>query len=151
MPKLWRNNSSSTGSALFSAEMPKVRQPYDKGKVNNLVVLFLREILKSKINNVLITKSSLNYEGSITIPEDIMKKVDLIEFEKVLVVDDTCGERLETYAIKGKNNREFIINGAAAHKIKVGDKVRIMAFELTNKKIKPKKILLEKNELKKQI
>ncbi len=111
----------------------------------------MREILKSKINNAIITKSGLDYEGSITIPESIMKKVDLIEFEKVLVVDDTNGERLETYVIKGKNDREFVMNGAAAHKIKVGDKVRIMAFELTDKEIKPRKIFLEKNEFKKFI
>lgn len=151
MPKLWCNSASSEGRALLSAEMPQVRWPHDKRKINNTMVFFLREILKSKINNAIITKSSLNYEGNITIPENIMKKVNLIEFEKVLVVDDTNGERLETYVIKGKNDCEFVMNGAAAHKIKVGDKVRIMAFEFTNKEIKPKRIVLEKNEFKKQV
>lgn len=151
MPKLWCNSASSEGRALLSAEVLQVRQLPDKRKINNIMVFFLREILKSKINNAIITKSSLDYEGSITIPENVMEKVGLIEFEKVLVVDDTNGERLETYVIKGKNDREFVMNGAAAHKIKVGDKVRIMAFEFTNKEIKPKRIVLEKNEFKKQV
>ena len=65
--------------------------------------------------------------------------------EKVLVVDNTNGARLETYVIKGKRNSGIIcMNGAASHLIKKGDEIIIMGFELTNKSIKPKNILVDK-------
>lgn len=80
----------------------------------------LREMLKAKINNAIVTGGNVDYDGSITVPGKILKKAGLKEFEKVLIVDDTNGERIETYAIAGKANGKFTMNGAAALKIKTG-------------------------------
>lgn len=105
----------------------------------------LRIVLKSKIHKALVTEANLNYLGSITIDEELMKKVDLWEYEQVMVVDNTNGSRLFTYVIKGKEGSGVIcMNGAAAHLIKKGDEVTIMAFELTDKPIQPKNILVDK-------
>lgn len=88
----------------------------------------------------------MDYIGSITIDEALIEKAGFWPGEKVLVVDNTNGARLETYVIKGKRNSGIIcMNGAASHLIKVGDEIIIMGFELTNKKIKPKNILVDKN------
>lgn len=102
-------------------------------------------MLKSKIHKAIVTESNLNYIGSITIDEALMEKVDLWEGEQVLVVDNTNGARLFTYVIKGKRNSGIIcMNGAASHLIKVGHEIIVMAFALTNKKVKPKNILVDK-------
>lgn len=88
----------------------------------------------------------MNYIGSITIDEALIEKADFWPGEKVLVVDNTNGARLETYVISGKRNSGIIcMNGAASRLIKVSDEIIIMGFELTNKKIKPKNILVDKN------
>ena len=93
----------------------------------------MREVLRSKIHKARVTEANLNYVGSITIDEDLIEKVGLWPYEKVLIVDNTNGERLETYVIVGKRNSGVIcINGAAAHKIKIGDEIIIMGFELTD-------------------
>ena len=106
----------------------------------------MRKILKSKIHRATVTEADLNYSGSITIDLELMEKVDFWEGEKVLVVDNINGERLETYVIKGKRGSGIIcMNGAAAHKIKKGDEIIIMSFEITDEKIKPKNILVDKN------
>ncbi len=107
----------------------------------------MREMLRSKIHKAIVTEAKLHYIGSITIDEELMKLCGLEENEKVLVVDNTNGERLETYVIKGKEGSGMIcMNGAAAHKIKEGDEIIIMAFEITDKKIDSKIILVdEKN------
>jgi aspartate 1-decarboxylase len=74
-----------------------------------------------------------------------MKKAEIEEFEKVLVVDNTNGNRLETYVIKGvKNSGKICMNGAAAHLIKKGDEIIIMTFQLSKKLIKPKIIIVDK-------
>jgi len=105
----------------------------------------MREILRSKIHKAIVTEANLNYLGSITIDEDLIRKAGLWPYEKVLVVDNTNGERLETYVIVGEKNSGVIcINGAAAHRIKVGDEIIIMGFELTDKPISPKNILVDK-------
>jgi aspartate 1-decarboxylase len=105
----------------------------------------MRIYLKSKIHNAIVTQACLHYVGSITIDESLMKKADLQEFEKVLVVDNTNGNRLETYVIKGKKNSgDICMNGAAAHLIKKGDEIIIMAFELSKKPVKPKIIIVDK-------
>ncbi len=87
------------------------------------------EIFKSKIHNVTVTEANLLYIGSITIDEDLMDAANLIENEKVQVVNVNNGERLETYVIKGKRGSGIIcLNGPAARKAVVGDVVIIISY-----------------------
>jgi len=87
------------------------------------------EILKSKIHRVRITQAELHYVGSITIDEDLMKAANLIENEKVQIVNVNNGERLETYVIKGDaGSGEICLNGPAARKAQVGDVVIIISY-----------------------
>ena len=89
------------------------------------------QILKSKIHRVTVTEADLNYVGSITIDEDLMDAAHILNGEKVSVVDVTNGARLETYTIPGKRGSGCIcMNGAAAHLMKKGDIVIIMAYAL---------------------
>ncbi len=92
------------------------------------------EILKSKIHRVKVTQAELNYVGSITIDQDLMEAADLIEGEKVQVVNNNNGERLETYVITGKRGSGTIcLNGAAARKVQVGDVLIIISYCLLEK------------------
>jgi len=87
------------------------------------------EVVKSKIHKVTITGANLHYVGSITIDEDLMDAANIIENEKVQVLNLSNGERLETYVIKGKRGAgEICLNGAAARKVIVGDVVIIMSY-----------------------
>ncbi len=87
------------------------------------------EVLKSKIHRATITQADLNYIGSISIDQDLMDAANLIEFEKVQVVNINNGERLETYVIKGERGTGVIsLNGAAARKAQVGDLVIIASY-----------------------
>lgn len=87
------------------------------------------ESLKSKIHRVVITEANLNYIGSITIDEDLMDAANIIENEKVQVVNINNGERLETYVIKGKRGSGICcLNGPAARKAAVGDIVVIISY-----------------------
>ena len=87
------------------------------------------EVLKSKIHRAIITQADLNYIGSISIDQDLMDAANLIEFEKVQVVNINNGERLETYVIKGERGTGVIsLNGAAARKAHVGDLVIIASY-----------------------
>ncbi|NCX95834.1 MAG: aspartate 1-decarboxylase [Chitinophagia bacterium] len=87
------------------------------------------EVLKSKIHRVLITEANLHYIGSITIDEDLMDAANMIENEKVQVLNIDNGERLVTYIIKGKRGSGMIcMNGPAARKITVGDRVIILSY-----------------------
>ena len=89
------------------------------------------EVLKSKLHCVTVTEAYLNYMGSITIDEDLMDAANLIAGEKVQIVDNNNGERLETYIIKGERGSGCIcLNGAAARKVQVGDTVIIIAYAL---------------------
>lgn len=86
-------------------------------------------VLKSKIAYGTITQKELFYVGSITIDEDIMKQANIRENEKVQVVNLNNGERLETYVIKGKaGSRIFSLNGAAARKAEIGDKIFVISY-----------------------
>lgn len=109
----------------------------------------LRTLLKSKIHRATVTDANVNYEGSISIPTDLMKAADLWDGEKVLVTSISNGARLETYVIPGKNKSgEIVINGAAAHLINTGHVVTIMAWAQSKKKVKPLRILMdEKNRV----
>lgn len=87
------------------------------------------EILKSKIHRVTVTEANLNYVGSITIDKELMDAANLIEFEKVSVVDINNGNRLDTYIIEGKAGSGVIcLNGPAARMVAVGDIVIIMSY-----------------------
>jgi len=87
--------------------------------------------MKSKLHCVKVTEANLNYMGSITIDEDLMDAAGLIAGEKVQIVDNNNGERLETYIIKGERGSGCIcLNGAAARKVQVGDTVIIIAYAL---------------------
>jgi aspartate 1-decarboxylase len=100
------------------------------------------ELLKSKIHRVTITEADLNYVGSITIDEDLMDAANVIEFEKVQVLNVNNGERIETYIIKGPRGSGVIcLNGPAARKASVGDVVIIASYALMDfeeaRKFKP--------------
>ena len=89
------------------------------------------QILKSKIHRVQVTEANLEYIGSITIDEDLMDAAAIVAGERVQVVDNNNGARLETYVIPGKRGSGCIcMNGAAAHLIHVGDTVIIMAYAM---------------------
>ena len=89
----------------------------------------LLQVLKSKIHCATITEANLNYVGSITIDEALMDAAGLLEGERVQVVNNTNGERLETYVIVGERGSGVIcLNGAAARRVAVGDIVIIMAY-----------------------
>lgn len=106
----------------------------------------MRFVLRSKIHKARVTQADVNYIGSITIDQELMKKVGLWEGEKVQVVSNTSGARLETYAVAGKKG-VICMNGAAALLIKKGEEIIIMGFELTDKPIETKIILVdEKNK-----
>jgi aspartate 1-decarboxylase len=100
------------------------------------------EVVKSKIHNVSVTEANLNYVGSITIDEALMDASNIIENEKVQVVNNNNGERLETYVIKGERGSGVVcLNGAAARKVAVGDVVIIISYATLEfeeaKKFKP--------------
>jgi len=87
------------------------------------------EVVKSKIHRVTVTEADLNYIGSITIDEDLMDAANLIEFEKVQVVNINNGERLETYVITGERGTgQICMNGPAARKVAVGDIIIIISY-----------------------
>lgn len=108
----------------------------------------MRWLLRSKIHKAKVTEANLDYNGSITIDKSLLERVGLWEGERVLVTSNTSGARIETYVLAGKKGTGVIcMNGAAAHIIKAGEEIIIMGFELTDKTIKPKIILVnEKNQ-----
>jgi aspartate 1-decarboxylase len=108
------------------------------------------EILKSKIHRVHVTQADINYIGSITIDEELMIAANLIENEKVQVVNVSNGERLETYVINGERGSGVIcLNGAAARKAVIGDIVIIISFAQMDfemaKTFKPHIVFPDKN------
>ncbi len=87
------------------------------------------QVLKSKIHRVSVTEADLNYIGSITIDEDLMDAANMIEHEKVQIVNVNNGERLETYIIKGKRGSgQICLNGPAARKVAIGDIIIIISY-----------------------
>jgi aspartate 1-decarboxylase len=108
------------------------------------------EVLKSKIHRVTVTGANLHYVGSITIDEDLMNAANLIENEKVHVINLNNGERLETYVIKGiRGSGEICLNGAAARKVIAGDIIIIMSYAILDfqeaKSFKPSIIFPDTN------
>jgi len=87
------------------------------------------EVMKSKIHRATITQADLNYIGSIAIDQDLIDAANLIENERVSIYNITNGERLDTYVIKGERGSGIIsLNGAAARKVAVGDKIIIVSY-----------------------
>lgn len=92
-------------------------------------------MLKSKLHMARVTDAQLDYHGSLTIDSRLMKEAEILPFEKILVANVENGERFETYAIPGKaGSGEICLNGAAARKGKVGDRLIIFAFALMTRK-----------------
>ncbi len=108
----------------------------------------MRFVLRSKIHNAVVTDAMINYIGSIEIDEDLMEKAGFMTYERVLVVSNTTGARLETYIIPApKGSGTICMKGAAANSIKKGEEIIVMGFELTEEPIKPRIILVdEKNK-----
>jgi len=109
-------------------------------------------VVKSKIHRVKVTGADLNYIGSITIDEDLMDAANVIEGEKIQIVNNNNGERLETYVIPGpRGSGEITLNGAAARKVATGDVLILIAYAIMieeAKKFKPSLVFPnEKNNL----
>lgn len=113
-----------------------------------------RQVFKSKLHRATVTHADVEYEGSVTIDEDLLEAADIAEYEAVHIWNVTNGSRLMTYALKGpRGSRVICINGAAAHLTKPGDKVIIATFaDVESEEIKTHKptvvLLDEKNEIK---
>ena len=110
----------------------------------------LIQVVKSKIHRVSVTQADLNYIGSITIDEDLMKASKLRVGQKVEIVNVNNGERFATYVIKGKaGSKDMCLNGAAARKVEIGDKIIVIAYasysqeELEN--YKPTVVIVDEN------
>jgi len=88
-----------------------------------------RTMCKSKIHRATVTDANLNYVGSITIDQELMEKADILPYEKVQVVNNNNGARLETYVITGERGRgDVCLNGAAARLVQPGDKIIILSY-----------------------
>lgn len=91
------------------------------------------EVFKSKIHRAKVTQAELNYVGSITLDEDLMDAANIIENEKVQIVNVNNGERFETYVIKGdRGSGTVCLNGPAARKVQVGDVIIIVTYAIMN-------------------
>jgi aspartate 1-decarboxylase len=107
-------------------------------------------VLKSKIHRATVTDANLDYIGSITIDENLMEAADILEGEKVQVVNNNNGERFETYVITGeRNSGEICLNGAAARKVVKGDTLIIITYAMMTKEeardFKPITVFPDKN------
>lgn len=110
----------------------------------------LLEFLYSKIHRATVTDANLNYVGSITIDETLMKAANIREWQKVEILDVNNGERFQTYVIKGKaDSGEICLNGAAARKVQKGDKVIIVTYgyfeEAVASEFKPTVVIVDDN------
>ena len=108
------------------------------------------EMLKSKIHRAVVTQAELNYVGSITVDEALMKASGIVEYEKVQIADVDNGARFETYVIAGEEGSGIIcLNGAAARMVSTGDKVIIMSSaQMTPEEVKdnpPKVVFVDEN------
>lgn len=116
-----------------------------------------RTMMKSKIHQAKVTEANLNYVGSVTIDEAILEKVDILPHEKVQIVNNTNGNRLETYVIPGEKGSGVVcLNGAAARLVQPGDIVIIIAYAIVSNEelssYKPKVALLnDHNQLERLI
>jgi aspartate 1-decarboxylase len=115
------------------------------GHYFSLDKIAMRWILRSKIHKATVTEANVDYVGSITIDKDLIDRTGFWPGEKVLVVSNTTGQRLETYVIIGeKGSGTICMNGAAAHIIKVGEEIIIMGFELSSEHLTPQIVLVDR-------
>ncbi len=110
----------------------------------------LISVLKSKLHRARVTDANVDYEGSLTLSEELMKVAQIVPYERILVGNMANGERFETYVIRGaKHGGEICLNGATAHLGKVGDLLTIMSFMLIEPakaaSHKPKSVTLDGN------
>ena len=105
----------------------------------------MRQFLRAKIHKATVTEANLDYIGSITIDADLLERTGIAEYERLLIVDNTNGARLETYALEGTRGSGIIcMNGAAAHLVATGDEIIIMAFEYADQPPKdPRQVLVD--------
>ncbi len=113
----------------------------------------LRYMLKSKIHRAVVTEANLNYVGSITIDKDLMEAADILENEKVTIVNINNGQRFETYVIEGESGSGLMcLNGAAARLVEVGDLIILLTYTLLENQecenYKPRLVFVnEKNQI----
>ncbi len=106
----------------------------------------MREVLRSKIHRAYVTATNLEYIGSVSIDQALMEKVDLWDYEKVLICDVTNGKRWETYVLPADHGSGIIsVQGAGAHLCEEGDCVIILSFEVSEDPIEPKMILVDRD------
>jgi len=106
----------------------------------------MRWVLRSKIHKATVTEADVSYVGSITIDQDLIDRVGFLPGEKVLVVSNNTGQRLETYVIAGPRHSGVIcMNGAAALLIHRGEEIIVMGFELVSESITPTMILVDES------
>ena len=108
----------------------------------------MRTMMSGKIHRATVTEANLNYEGSVTVDPDLLEAAGILPYEQVHILDVTNGARLETYAILGRSGTgEICINGAAAHLVREGDLVIIVAYQqLTDEDVrtfKPRKVFVD--------
>ena len=104
----------------------------------------MRWMLRGKILRATVTETRLDYEGSITIDQDLLDRAGIWVGEKVTIADVNNGSRFDTYTLPGERGSGIIaINGAAAHLVNEGDLVIIMAYELTDEPIRAKVLLVD--------
>ena len=113
----------------------------------------MRWVLRSKIHKATVTEADVNYVGSVTIDQDLMDRVGLWPGERVLIVDNTNGARIETYTIAGPRGSGAVeINGAAAHRVNRGDEVIIISYttlpDEEARTFEPTVVLVDKNNKK---
>jgi aspartate 1-decarboxylase len=130
--------------------LPFTTSPKNLTFDNTQFPTMLIERFKSKIHRVKVTEANLNYIGSITIDEDLLDAANLIEGEKVQIVNNNNGERLETYIIKGERGSGVVcLNGAAARRVQVGDILIIIGYGLMDfeeaKTFKPSIVFPDEN------
>lgn len=112
----------------------------------------MRSVLRGKIHRAVVTQADPDYVGSIIIDQALLDDADIWPGERVLISDVNNGARFETYAVSGKAGSGVIcVNGAAARLVRVGDKVIIMAFELTDHLIEPRIVLVDEQNRKTKI
>jgi aspartate 1-decarboxylase len=105
----------------------------------------MRWVLRSKIHKATVTEANVAYIGSITIDQNLAEQVGFWDGERVLITSNTSGARLETYVILGESGSGTIcMNGAAAHLIKAGEEIIIMGFELTDRPVTPRVVLVDR-------
>jgi aspartate 1-decarboxylase len=122
---------SQQTNALYQAVL--LTEIYQHQHLFYLSINMLTQMLKAKLHKATITEADLSYEGSLTIDKDLMDAVGIIPFEKVKVYNINNGERFDTYAIEGPTGSGVIgLNGAAARKGMVGDRIIIVTYALLN-------------------